>query len=328
MVKVLVLGATGFIGGQIAKKAHQAGWEVHGFRRDPQSEGLLTGFPIQWHTGTLEEYPSLVEAMTGMDYTFHAAASYPKNSKPSRVNDNIHAGINQMNNVIQATRQAQVSRLIYTSSISTIGLPPAGEERLADERDLYQPGTLPDNGYYETKSAMEDVARGAAREGSEVVILNPSLVLGPGDIHLSTGDLVVAIARGLAIAVPQGVVNIIDVRDAAEAHLEAALNGKSGERYILGGDNYSVREAAEIISRAAGVKPPRFNLSNKIIDLYIKIAETLPFIPYPLDHLRAYRAWQGYETGKARQELGLQTRPLAETARESIDWFKQQGILK
>ena len=328
MVKVLVLGATGLIGGHIAKKAHQAGWEVHGFRRDPQSEGLLASLPIQWHTGTLEDYTSLLQAMTGMDYTFHAAASYPKNSKPSRVKDNIHAGINQMNNVIQATRQAQVSRLIYTSSISTIGLPPAGEQRLADERDLYQAGTLPDNGYYETKKAMEEVARGASREGTEVVILNPSLVLGPGDRHLSTGDLVVAIARGLAVAVPGGEVNIIDVRDAAQAHIKAATNGRSGERYILGGDNYSVREAAEIIARAAGVKPPRFNLSNQIIDLYIKIAETLPFIPYPLDHLRAYRAWQGYNTGKARQELELRTRPLEETARDSIDWFKQQGILK
>ena len=327
MVKVLVLGATGFIGGQIAKKAQQAGWEVHGYRRDPHSEGLLTGLPILWHNGTLEDYKSLVKAMTGMDYIFHAAASYPKNSKPSRVKDNIHAGINQMNNVIQATRQAQVGRLIYTSSISTISLPPTGEGRLADERDLYQPGTLPDNGYYETKSAMEDVARGAAREGCEVVILNPTLVLGPGDAHLSTGDLVVAIAKGLAIAVPQGSINIIDVRDAAEAHLKAALNGKTGERYILGGNNYSVREAAEIIALAAGVRPPRFNLPNKIIDLYIKIAETVPFIPYPLDHLRAYRAWQGYETEKARQELELQTRPLEETARDSLQWFKERGVL-
>ena len=327
MVKILVLGATGFIGGHITKETHQVGWEVHGFRRDPQSQGQLSDLPIHWHDGTLEDYASLLEAMRGMDYVFHAAASYPGDGNPRHVKDHVQAGMNQMKNVIRAIREARVKRLIYTSSLTTIGAPPDGEQRLADERDFYQQGSLPDNGYHEVKIAMEKMALEAVKDGDDIVILNPALVLGPGDIHLSTGEIVVAIAKGFAIAVPESVVNIIDARDVAAAQVSAARHGRSGERYILGGINYSVMEAAETITKAAGVRPPRFILPNWIIDLYINLADALPFIPYPPDHLRAYKTWQGYNTEKARQELELRSRPLEETALDSINWFKEQGFL-
>ena len=327
MTKVLVLGATGFIGGHIAKCAYQAGWEVHGFRRDPQSEGLLAALPIQWHNGTLEDYPSLFAAMTGIDFVFHAAASYPGDGNPSRVSNHVQSAISQINLVLQAIREAGVSRLIYTSSLTTIGIPPGDQDRLADERDVYQPGSQPKNGYYESKIAMENLALDAVRAGADIVIMNPSLVLGPGDRHLSTGEIVVAIAKGLGVAVPQGIINIIDVRDVAVAQVKGATQGRSGERYILGGENFPVKEAASIIARAAGVRPPRGTLPNSLVDLYIKLADTLPFIPYPQDHLRGYRSWQGYNTHKAQRELDLDPRPLEETARDSIAWFKQQGYL-
>ncbi len=327
MNKILVLGATGFIGGHIALKAEEMGYEVHGFRRNPQSQGLLEDHPIHWHNGNLEDYPSLLDAMAGMDTVFHAAASYPLDGNPDRVKDHVQAGINQMKNVIRGICEAQVNRLVYTSSLTTIGLPPQGEQRLADERDFYQQGSLPKNGYYETKIAMEKLALEAAGADCDIVILNPALVLGPGDVHLSTGEIVVAIAKGFGVAVPAGIINIVDVRDAAEGFLNAARMGRTGERYILGGNNYPVREAAAIIARTAGVSPPRVTLPNWIIDLYINLADALPFIPYPPDHLRAYKTWQGYNTEKARQELALHSRPLEETARDSIQWFKEQGKL-
>jgi dihydroflavonol-4-reductase len=327
MFKVLVLGATGFIGGHIAKKAQEAGWEVHGFRRNPQAQGQLSGLPIHWHNGTLEDYPSLLEAMTGMDYVFHAAASYPGDGNPKHVKAHVEAGVSQIKNVIRGIREARVRRLIYTSSLTTIGAPPAGEDRLADERDFYQQGSLPDNGYHEVKIAMETLVLEATQVGYDIVILNPALVLGPGDVHLATGEIVVMIAQGKAIAVPPGVVNIVDVRDAAEAHIKAARIGRTGERYILGGNNYTVMEAAGTIASIAGVSSPKFTLSPRIIDLYIKLADILPFIPFPPDHLRAYQTWQGYNTDKARQELELRSRLLEETARDSIKWFREQGHL-
>ena len=325
MYKILVLGATGFIGGHIAKKALAAGWEVHGFRRDPQAQGHLDGLDIHWHEGNLEDYPSLLQAAAGMDYIFHAAASYPGDGNPRRVHENIQAGAAQMNNIIRCVQESRVRRLIYTSSLTTIGAPPPGEDRLADERDFYQQGSLPGNGYYEMKIAMEKMALEAVEVGYDIVILNPTLVLGPGDVHLSTGEIVVMIAQGKAIAVPPGVINIIDVRDMAEAHINAARMGRSGQRYILGGSNYSVMEAVGTIAEIAGAKPPRFTIPTRIIDLYIKTATALPLVPYPHDHVKAYQTWQGYNTEKARQELDLKTRMLEETARDAIKWFSDRG---
>ncbi len=327
MCKSLVLGATGFIGGHIARKAHQAGWEVHGFRRDPQAEGIVADLGIHWHNGTLEDYPSLLEAMTGMDYVFHAAASYPGNGNPKLVPDHVMNGMAQMANVIRAVQESKVQRLIYTSSLTTIGLPPVDEDRLADERDIYQQGSHPKNGYYEMKIAMEKQALGAVDQGCDIVIVNPALVLGPGDVHLSTGEIVVMIAQGKAIGAPSGMMNIIDVRDTAEAQIQAARRGRTGQRYILGGENYKLMEAISIIARAAGAKPPRFMLPLWVLDLYITIADAIPFIPYPHDHVRGYQTWQGYNTEKARQELNLQSRTLEETVRDSIRWFTEHGYL-
>lgn len=327
MYKILVLGATGFIGGHIAKKALAVGWEVHGFRRDPQSQGQLEGLDIHWHEGNLEDYPSLLQAAKGMDFIFHAAASYPGDGNPKRVQEHVLAGMDQMRNVIRSVQEGRVRRLIYTSSLTTIGSPPIGEDRLADERDVYQQGSLPDNGYHEVKIAMEKMALEAVEVGYDIVILNPSLVLGPGDVHLSTGEIVVLIAQGKAIAVPPGVVNIVDVRDAAEAHVNAARMGRSGERYILGGSNYSIMEAAGTIAHIAGVKPPRFTIPTGVIDFYIKAATALPLIPYPHDHVRAYKTWQGFNTTKAEQELDLPSRLLEETARDAIKWFSDRGDL-
>ena len=143
MYDILVLGATGFIGGHIAKKAQSVGWRVHGFRRNPDSVGHLQGQKIKWFEGSLEDYPSLLQAMTGMDYVFHAAASYPGVCNPALVQERVASATEQMKNVIRATREAKVKRLIYTSSLTTIGAPPADENRLADERDFYQTGTYP-----------------------------------------------------------------------------------------------------------------------------------------------------------------------------------------
>ncbi len=326
MYDVLVLGATGFIGGHIAKKGLAAGWRVHGFRRNPESVGHLKDLDIKWFDGTLEDYQSLLQAMTGMDYVFHAAASYPGVCDPALVQERVQSAIVQMKNVIRATREASVKRLIYTSSLTTIGSPPENESRLADERDFYIPGTLPDNAYHEMKAAMENLALEASGVGYDIVILNPTLVLGPGDIHLSTGEILLMFSRGKAKAIPPGILNVIDVRDAAEAHINAVRIGKSGQRYILGGSNYPIKEAAEIIADLVNVKPPYLTLPNWIMDAYIKAGDLLPFIPFAHDHIRAYKHLQGFNTEKAQKELNLKSRFLEETVRDSIKWFRNQGI--
>ncbi|MCJ7717001.1 MAG: NAD-dependent epimerase/dehydratase family protein [Anaerolineales bacterium] len=327
MYQILVLGATGFIGGHIAKKAQEVGWRVYGLRRNSSSVGHLQDLDITWKEGNLDDHSSLVKAMTGMDFVFHAAGFYPIDYDPKNIPQQIVFGSDQMKAVVKATREAKVKRLIYTSSVTTIGLPPENETRLADERDYYKPGSLPTNGYYEVKIAMENIALEAARVGYDIVILNPTTVFGPGDVHLSTGEILVMIARGKAKAVPSGMINIIDVRDVAAAHINAARIGKTGQRYILGGTNYSIPEAVGIIADIAEIKAPGFIIPAWILDLYIKLAGALPFIPHAPYHLTAYQHWQGYNTDKAKRELNLQGRFLEETARDSLRWFSQHGML-
>ena len=327
MYNILVLGATGFIGGHIAIRAQEIGWKVHGLRRNPSSSGHLQNLDIEWIEGNLDDYDSLKEAMSGMDFVFHAAGYYPSNQDPRNTSKHIDTAAAQMKNVFRAYRESRVKRIVYTSSITTIGHPPQDENRLADEGDFYKMGSLPDNGYYESKSVMENLALDAAAVGYDIVILNPSTVFGPGDVHISTGQILVIIAQGKAWAVPPGVINIIDVRDVAAAHINAARIGKSGERYILGGANYRVIEAARIITDIADVKPPLFTLPAWGVDLYIQISDFLPFIPYPQNHLRAFEHWQAYNVDKAVRELNLGSRFLEETVRDSLGWFKNQGIL-
>jgi len=328
MFKVLVLGATGFIGGHIVKKVQDVGWQVYGFRRNSSTVGHLSNRSIQWIEGDLDDYQSLKAAMTGMDYVFHAAGYYPHNQDPKLVPQHRNTAAEQMKNVVRAVRETGIKRLIYTSSLTTIGQPSIDEGRLADERDFYQAGFLPDNGYYESKSVMENIALEAASVGYDIVILNPTIVFGPGDVHISTGEILVTIAKGKAWAVPPGMINIIDVRDAAEAHINAARIGKTGERYILGGINYSIQEAAAIIADIANTQPPRFTLPGWLINFYIQMADRIPFIPYAPYHLRAFQLWQGFNVDKAVKELNLQSRFLEETVRDSLSWFRNQGVLQ
>jgi dihydroflavonol-4-reductase len=327
LIKVLVLGATGLIGGHIAKEALEVGWQVYGFRRDKTSTGHLQNLEINWIAGSLEDYESLSAAMQGMDYVFHAAAFTPPDQNPKNTPSHLKKAEDQIKGILKAGREARIKRLIYTSSLTTIGTPPPGSDRLADERDFYQAGTLPDNGYYECKAAMEKIVLEAASVGYDNVVLNPTLVFGPGDIHLSTGEILLMVAKGKAKAVPPGTVNIIDARDLAAAQINAARIGKRGQRYILGGLNYPIREAAATMADIAGVKAPGATLQPWMIDAYLKLADTLPFIPYPHSHIRAYQYWQGYNTSKARRELQLQTRMLEETIRDCLKWFSNQGIL-
>lgn len=324
-MKVLVLGATGFIGGHIAKEAIAQGWDVRGLRRDPQSTGHLDeAAAIEWISGDLDDGESLMRAMRGIDILFHAAAYYPKRGRAKLVPQRIREARQQINTVIEAAKAGGVRRLVYTSTLSTIGHPPAGENRLADERDIYQLGAMPKSAYYETKAVMEQAAL-AANDGLEVVVTNPTAVFGPGDVHLTLGAVLIAAARGYAVGYLPVDINVIDVRDVAKAHLAAAMQGAAGERYILGGHNLSVAAAMTIAAAVGGAAPPRFRVSLKLIDVIVWLGDRLPFIPLPANHLRTAKLWQAYNTDKAERQLGLQARSFTETVADALAWFKIHG---
>lgn len=327
MFEVLVLGATGFIGGHVAKAAQKVGWQVRGFRRDPARVGHLSSPDISWFEGNLKDINSLQKAMRGVDIVFHAAAYYPQAKDAQSVDEHVRRARKEIDNVLKAAQAANIRRFIYTSSLSTIGKPSPEEDRLADERDEYQPGTLPDNAYYEVKSVMEKAVLAAADKGLPAVILNPTVVFGPGDVHLATGQIIVAAAKGQVIVSPPGTINFIDARDVADAQIAAARKSKLGERYILGSYNYPISEAITLIAQSAGKRPPLFTIPPWTIRTMVQLSQTFPFLPDPPDHLRAFDHWQGYNTQKAKEELNLSPRLFEETVRDSLKWYQDHGIL-
>ncbi len=324
-MQTLVLGATGFIGGHIARAAFDAGWLVRGLRRNPVSTGHLGAAPIEWHTGDLNDAASLRDAMQGVDLVFHAAAYYPKRQPRLSVAEHIARAQDEIDNVLAAIRAAGVPRLVFTSTLTTIDLPPAG--RLADERDVYQAGDYAQSAYFEAKIVMEEAVLAANGPDLNVVVTNPTAVFGPGDVHITLGSLLIAAARGYAFFYLPLTINAVDVRDVAAAHITAAKAGHAGERYILGGHNLSVREALSIANRVAGRRPPWLRLPRWPLEALAKLGDALPFLPLPANHLRSLKRMQAYNTAKAERELDLRARPFADTVRDALDWFRAHGHL-
>lgn len=326
MTTALVLGATGFIGGHIGLAAVHRGWELRGLRRDPAAVGLLGSIPVEWFTGTLDEPASLDEALRGVDVVFHAAAFYPRDGR--HVPRQVANAVRQTRGLLEALRRAGSPRLVYTSSLSTIGRPPRNAGRMADERDVYVPGSLPRSAYYEAKIAMESEVLRAAAAGAPAVVVNPTVVFGPGDERPTTGALLLALARGYGGVSLPGWVNIVDVRDVAEGHLGAAEAGVSGERYLLGGTNLRIGEFMREVARLANVPPPRSEIPSALLRLLVRIGERLPGASVLGNHLGAFEYWQPLNCARAERELGMQSRPLSATLSDALRWYEAHGALK
>jgi len=332
-LNALVIGATGFIGGHIARAALTQGWRVRALRRRPNAIGAIgdVADQIEWVQGELPFTPTasggsrrgadLGEAMRGCDVVFHAAAAYPRAAHD--IVGWVRGSVTQMRAVLQAARDASVGRLVYTSTLTTIGLPTEAG-RLADERDFYTPGSAR-SAYYEAKYAMEMEAFRAAAEGLPIVILNPTAVFGPGDIKPTTGEALLRVAKGQIPFYFKATLNAVDGRDVAAAHIAAAERGRIGQRYITGGHNLTLKDMLTIAARAAGVTPPRWEISRQMVEALTGVSAWLR-LPVP-DLVKTLRLLQPLNSDKAQRELGLHPRPFEETARDTIAWFRENRYL-
>jgi dihydroflavonol-4-reductase len=288
---------------------------------------MLQGLDVEPAVGDLEDLASLKEAMPGCDVVFHAAAYYALHSLD--MSGSLRVAVEQMRRVLQAARESDVSRLVYTSSVTTIGHP--GERgRLADERDFYVPGST-HSAYYESKWAMEAEAWGAAAEGLPVIILNPTTVFGPWDVKPVTGQILVMAAKRQVPFWLDREQNVVDARDVGMGHVLAAERGQIGERYILGSENVTVRELLTTIADEVGRGPPKWKAPLAAVSALVNVAELLGHLPLveplPLEHFKTLRDWQALNAGKAKDKLGFKPRPLADTVRDTLAWFREYGYL-
>jgi dihydroflavonol-4-reductase len=325
----LVTGATGFVGSAVARALLARGRRVRVLARPNSDRRNLAGLAVEIAEGAMEDPCSLARAVAGCRYVYHVAADYriwvPDPAPMFRAN------VDGTRDLLTAALEAGAERVVYTSSVATLGLVPGGS---ADEET---PSSLDDmiGPYKRSKFAAEEVARELARKrGLPVVIVNPSTPVGPGDIKPTpTGRLIVEAARGQMPAFVDTGLNIVHVDDVAEGHLAAAENGRIGERYILGGENMALAEILAEVAQAAGTRPPRLQVPHSVLfpvavgaELAARVTGREPFIT--LDGVRMSRKKMYFSSEKASRELGYTPRPAREAIADAVGWFRDNGYLQ
>jgi dihydroflavonol-4-reductase len=327
MKKAVILGSTGCIGNNVTRACLAAGWSVRAFRRTTSQTWMLDGLDVEHVIGDLTDPASLATAMRGCDVVFHAAAYYPHHSLD--MNGSLREAVQGMRSVLDAAAQTRVGRLVFTSTLTTLG-PPSEPGRLSDERDFYLPGST-GSAYFESKWAMEAEAWRAVATGLPVVIVNPTAVFGPWDVVPTTGEILLNVAKGRFPIWVDLEANVVDARDVGLGHVLAAERGRVGQRYILGGENLGVRQALTIAAQEAGANPPKWRVSLGAISALVKAGEALgrlPLIrPLPLEHLKTMREWRALDCSKAQRELGFTHRSFLETVRDTLAWFREYQYL-
>jgi len=325
----LVTGATGFVGSAVARALLQAGRRVRVLARSGSDRRNIADLSVEVAEGSLEDARSLARAVTGCRFVYHVAADYriwvPDPGPMFRAN------VAGTRDLLEAALDAGAERVVYTSSVATLGLVPG---KSADEAT---PSTVEDmiGPYKRSKFEAEEVARGfAAERGLPVVIVNPSTPVGPGDIKPTpTGRLILEAARGQMPAFVDTGLNIAHVDDVAAGHLAAAEKGRIGERYILGGENMSLAEILAEVSRVVGRRPPRLRVPHTVLfpvafgaELAARITGREPFVT--LDGIRMSRKKMYFTSQKASRELGYVPRPAREAIADAVGWFRSNGYLK
>lgn len=328
-MRALVTGATGFVGAAVARALLREGWEVRALARKGSDRRNLQRINVEVIEGNLNDAASLVPAVSGCEALFHVAADYRLGAFDPR--ELYQTNVEGTRNILSAARSAGVRRVVYTSSVATVGIPKDGTPGSEDS-----PSTLADMvGHYKrSKFLAEEAAREAVRGGSEVVIVNPSTPVGPGDVKPTpTGQLVFDAAAGRMPAYVDTGLNIVHVDDVAAGHLLAYHRGRNGERYILGGQDMTLREILGEISRLVGRKPPSVRLPSAVVMPIAYVAEAVARVTgrptrVTVEGVRMARKLMFFSSAKATRELGYQWRPPVQAFADAIEWFRDQGLLQ
>ncbi|MGH8582972.1 MAG: hopanoid-associated sugar epimerase [Gammaproteobacteria bacterium] len=326
----LLTGATGFVGSAVLRALVDAGHRVRALVRPASDRRNLAGVTAEMVEGDLGDRRSLERAVTGCRYLFHVAADYRLWARDPA---EIYARNTRGTRILMETALAAgVERIVYTSSVATLGLHADG--RPADEST---PVTLEDmiGPYKRSKFMAEEGVRRLVREQElPAVIVNPSTPIGPRDVKPTpTGKMIVDAARGRMPAYVDTGLNIVHVDDVARGHLLAFERGRIGERYVLGGENLSLREILAVIAELAGRRPPRIKLSPSVVLPIAYACEAWATVTgrgEPLvvaDAVRMARKKMFFTSAMAQRDLGYTFRPPRQALRDAYTWFRDAAYL-
>ena len=325
----LVTGATGFVGSAVARALLAAGHRVRVLARPKSDRRNLADLAVEIAEGALEDAASLAAAVAGCRWLFHVAADYrlwvPDPEAMFRAN------VEGTEALMAAALAARVERIVYTSSVATLGLVPGGS---ADEAT---PSRLEDmiGPYKRSKFLAEEAVRGMiAERGLPAVIVNPSTPLGPRDVKPTpTGRLVLEAAKGRVPGFVDTGLNIVHVDDVAGGELLAAEHGRIGERYILGGDNLTLAEILAEVARAAGRRPPRLRVPYPVAFAAAAAGEAAARLTgraplATIDSVRMSKKQMYFSSAKAVRELGHRPRAARAAIADAVHWFADNGYLR
>ena len=324
----LVTGATGFVGSAVTRALLATGHEVRVLARPNSDRRNLDDLSVEVAEGSLEDAASLARAAAGCRYLFHVAADYRLwVTDPAAMR---RANVEGTRLLMRAALGAGIERVVYTSSVATLGLLPEGS---ADET---APSRIEDmiGPYKRSKFQAEELVRDlVAKRGLPAVIVNPSAPVGPRDRKPTpTGRLILEAARGHMPGYVDTGLNIVHVEDVAAGHLAAAEMGCVGERYILGGENLPLAAILAEVARAAGVRAPRIRVPYAIAysaaigaEFTARLRGNEPFITR--DGVRMSRKRMYFNSAKASRKLGYKPRPARQAIADAVGWFKANGYL-
>lgn len=314
MAKTLVTGATGFVGSHLTRALARRGDEMRLMIRRDSDESLLSGIEFERVGGDVTDRRAVRRAVDGVDRVFHVAGMTSMRATDSARVFEVNVGGTRV--VAEEAHAAGVERLIHTSSVAAIG--PASPGGRADERHPFTAGGL-GIAYVNSKREAEAEVLRVAATGLDAVIVNPTFVLGPDDHGASSMGLIKRFLLRRIPAYVDGGLNIVDVRDVAAGHLLADAAGKRGERYILGGRNFTMQRLFSDFARISGVPAPAIKLPAQLATYGARVSEQLGLpLSLAVDETRSAALWWTYSSAKAKRELGFAARPHEETLETAL----------
>ncbi|HYD52558.1 MAG TPA: NAD-dependent epimerase/dehydratase family protein [Gemmatimonadaceae bacterium] len=322
-MKLLVTGGTGFLGSALVPLLLEAGHEVHLLQRSAAPEAERLGAKVS--RASVADRDAVRRALEGVDAIYHLAGRV--NFDPAAPHELYDLHVQGTRILLEAAAAAKVRRIVLASTSGTIAV--SREERIFSEADPYPLRTVADWPYYLSKIYQEKTALRIAQDtGLELVVLNPSLLLGPGDARLSSTDAVWKFLKRRLPAMPGGGLSFVDVRDAAAAFAAALERGRPGERYLLGGANMSFREFFGRLERISGVAAPRLALPSRVNVAGVKLLEKLSSwrggeAPIGAASVEMGEHFWYFDSRKAEEELGFRARDPQETLVDTVRWLRE-----
>ncbi|HMC29520.1 MAG TPA: hopanoid-associated sugar epimerase [Candidatus Angelobacter sp.] len=329
-MKAFITGATGFVGSHVARALAAQGAELRLLVRSTSKMDNITDLRAEVAVGDLREPESLKKAMSGCEFVFHVAADYRLWVRDPQ--EMYRANVEGTRAILQAAHASGVRRVIYTSSVATMGFTRDGHIAAEDS-----PVSIKDMvGHYKRSKFMaEEIALDAGRKGANVVVVNPTTPIGEYDIKPTpTGRIIVDFLKRKFPAYVDTGLNLADVKEVARGHLLAMEKARPGERYILGGENLTLKQILDKLATLTGLPSPKVKVPHAVAMGFAVFDQFFTGIVMgrepraTIDAVKMGRKKMFASSAKAERELGYKALPVEDALRRAVEWFQAHGYVE